>query len=318
MVLAGVVQERRVQEKGVQEEAVLAEGVQKEAVLAQGVQEEAVLAEAVQEGMVHEMGIQDGVNQEGVGVLLSFCEITMVYSNVSIIVVFNIFNTTTAPLSFSPTPAREPKWRPGIRRAHEVRARLPKRHELGAKRAAHALELLCQLDLSAQGLHFKLFDALVHPQHLRLQVKHPLHPSKVEPKIDSHLVDAPQLLDVLLGIQPRPLGRALGLDEPTRLVHPQSLWMHAGKLRSHRDHEHPAVGLHLDMRDTRRRATGPRSLSAAPSKLPCRHRLSPASADCPAPANSLARGLPFITFDSSPTAVRCSSLSCSGTSSVKR
>ena len=79
------------------------------------------------------------------------------------------------------------------------------------------------------------------------------------------------LLDVLLRVQARALGRALGLDQPARLVHAQRLRVHVGELGGDRDHEHAAVGLDLDA------AHGGRAPAPARRRLVRAHRASPPS-----------------------------------------
>ena len=103
-----------------------------------------------------------------------------------------------------------------------------------------------QLDLRAQRLHLELLDAGVHVVDLGLEVEHALDAGEVEAEVGRHLLDAPQPLDVLLGVQARALGRALGLDQPARLVRAQRLRVHVRELGGDRDHEHAAVGLDLD------------------------------------------------------------------------
>ena len=119
------------------------------------------------------------------------------------------------------------------------------------------------------------------------------------------------LLDVLLGVQARALRRALGLDQPARLVHAQRLRVHVGELGGHRDHEHAAVGRDLDARDRSARAPAP--CGAAPasplggsSPLTSRRRAHCAAPrrSCPrAPARTGARaGRRSMTCESSSTA----------------
>ncbi len=65
-------------------------------------------------------------------------------------------------------------------------------------------------------------------------VEHPLDASEVEAELGGHLLDAAQPLDVLLRVQARALGRALGLDQAARLVHAQRLRVHARRARRRR------------------------------------------------------------------------------------
>ncbi len=175
--------------------------------------------------------------------------------------------------------------------------------ELGAEGAAHLLQALGQLDLGVQGLHLERLDAGVHVVDLGLEVEHALDAGEVEAELGGHLLDAPQPLDVLLGVQARATGGALGGDQPARLVGAQGLGVHVCELGGDGDHEHAAVGLDLD--------AGYRFGS---------HDGAPPSAPVPLPAgsNRRARGLPFMTFAKASTADCCSSESESGMSSTKR
>ena len=112
--------------------------------------------------------------------------------------------------------------------------------DLGAQRAAHAREL---------GVHpaLELGGALAHPRHLRarplelaLEPEHGLDPGQVQALVGGHPLDPAQPLDVLVGVEPRVLRRALRRDQPARLVHPQRLRVHLGELGGDRDHEHAA------------------------------------------------------------------------------
>ena len=82
---------------------------------------------------------------------------------------------------------------------------------------------------------------------LGLEREHALDAGEVQPDLGRHLLDAPQPLDVGLGVQPRALRRAARLDQPARLVHPQRLRVHLGELGRDRDHEDAAVGGDVDV-----------------------------------------------------------------------
>src|SRR3989440_266842 len=136
-----------------------------------------------------------------------------------------------------------PLWRP----AHEGRAYVGETHELaaavghrqlGAEGASQLLHLFGQAKLRLQCLHFELLDTHVHALELPLEIEHPLHAGEVESQLGRHLLDAAQLLYILLRAQPRALGRAARLDQPARLVHAKRLRVHVGQLCRHRDHEH--------------------------------------------------------------------------------
>ncbi len=135
-------------------------------------------------------------------------------------------------------------------------------------------------------------------------------PGEIETELGRHLVDAAQLLDILLGVEARALRRALGLHQPTRLVHAQRLRMHVRKLRGNGDHEHAAVGLHLDARDA----------SAAGVELaePSERRVIARSPSCgrppPAPRRVVRGGRRSSPCESCSTAASCSEVSVSGTS----
>ena len=104
-------------------------------------------------------------------------------------------------------------------------------------------------------------------------------PARFMPQLGRHLLDPAQPLDVGLRVQPRALGRALGLDQPARLVHPQRLRVHLGQLGGDRDHEDAAVV--LDAGGDARARGRPSGASRRPSR------------------RIRSRGLPFITFESS-------------------
>src|SRR5947209_6338170 len=138
-------------------------------------------------------------------------------------------------------PSPRPERRAHVGQAHQLSAAVRDR-ELGAERAAHLLELLGQADLRVQRLELELVDAGVHALDLSLQVQHPLDAREVQAELRGHLLDSPELLHVLLGVQAGALRRASRLDQPARLVHAQRLRMHLGELRRDRDHEHAAIG----------------------------------------------------------------------------
>src|SRR6202451_185643 len=116
--------------------------------------------------------------------------------------------------------------------AHELAAAIWNR-ELGAERAAHLLQLLGELYLRVQRLQLELLDPRMHPLELRLLLEHAFHAGEVQSEVGRQLLDAAQLLDVVLRVQSRALRRALGLDQPPCLVHAQRLRVHVRKLRRH-------------------------------------------------------------------------------------
>ena len=118
--------------------------------------------------------------------------------------------------------------------------------------------------------------------------------------------DAPQTLDVLVGVQARPLRGALGFDQAPRLVHPQRLRVHRRQLGRDRDHEHAAIG--RDLNPSAGDAHALRGHQAASCAVPA----------VPAGANSFARGSPFMTSESLSTASVCSGDSEAGTSITNR
>src|SRR5438105_1309379 len=132
--------------------------------------------------------------------------------------------------------------------AHQLAAAVGNR-ELRAEGAAHLLQLLSEVHLRVQRLELERFDARVHALDVPLQVQHALHAGEVQPQLRGHLLDAPELVHVVLGVQARALGRAPRLDQAARLVHAQRLRVHVRQLRRHRDHEHAAVGRHPHARD---------------------------------------------------------------------
>src|ERR1700730_15688124 len=105
------------------------------------------------------------------------------------------------------------QWRSHVGHAHELTAAVGD-HELGAEGAAQLLQLLGQAYLGAQRFQLEGIDTGVHAPDLALEVEHALHAGEVQTRLRGHLLDAPQLVDVLLGVKPRPLGRASGLDQP--------------------------------------------------------------------------------------------------------
>src|SRR5579875_1668219 len=71
-------------------------------------------------------------------------------------------------------------------------------HELSLERAPQRLEFLREPRLRREHLQFELFDTPVHVRNFLLERKHPLDSGEVEPKLDRHLLDASELLDVLV------------------------------------------------------------------------------------------------------------------------
>ena len=67
-------------------------------------------------------------------------------------------------------------------------------------------------------------------------------PAMVEPELGRQPVDQAQALDVSVGVEARPTGRAPGPDEAFRLVHPQRLRVHADEVGGDRDHVARTVG----------------------------------------------------------------------------
>src|SRR5664279_454332 len=149
--------------------------------------------------------------------------------------------------------------------AHDLAAAIG--HELGAEGAAHLLELFGELHLGVQRLDLEVLDSRVHLVDLRLQREHALDAGEVETEVGGHLLDAAQPVDILLGVQARALGRALGLDQAARLVHAQRLRMHLRELGGDGDHEHAAAALDghtCDAGDARTRHRRPPSRPLPP------------------------------------------------------
>src|ERR1700686_1346048 len=163
-----------------------------------------------------------------------------------------------------------PPGRARVHGAHQLRAG-PVRvwHELRTEAAAHLFELFGQLHLRAHRRGLELLDARVQTRNLPLELQHALHAREVQAQIGRHLLDVLEALDVLLRVQARALGRALGLDQALGLVHTQRLRMHLRQLGRDRDHEHPA----------RTRHTHPRHLTLGHDAAA--HRLLPPFADAP-------------------------------------
>src|SRR6202043_1091725 len=210
---------------------------------------------------------------------------------------------------------RQAEGRANVGGAHELSGAI--RDQLRPEGAAHLLELLGEAHLRLECLQLDLLDVRVHALDLLL-----------ETELGCHLLDAPEPVDVLLGVQPGALGRALRLDQPSRLVHAKGLRVHLRELGRDGDHEHAPIGLHLDAGDCGDRARAPATgcrrgggVAACP-----RHQLSPAFADagssCTEPSepfsNRPARGLPPSVLESASTACSCSLLRFSGTSITKR
>src|SRR4051794_37015053 len=176
------------------------------------------------------------------------------------------------------------------RRRHPVLrddvARVLERDQLAAAQLAlDRVDLAGRLGLQLGGPALERVDAAPRALELLLEAQHVLDAGEVEAELVGHLLDAPQALDVLVRVQPRALGRALGLDQPALLVHAQRLGVHLGQLGGDGDHEDPAVA--ADRHGRARRAP---------------HE------------NSLALGSSPITSDSFSTASDCSALSVAGTS----
>src|SRR4051812_13283673 len=119
-------------------------------------------------------------------------------------------------------------------------------HDLGPELAADRLELL---DLGLQLLRPALErgDLPLGALELLLELEDALDAREVHAEL-RELLDPPQALHVAVGVEPRALRRALGLDEPALLVHPQRLGVHLRQLRGHGDHEHAPVARDLDPR----------------------------------------------------------------------
>src|SRR5450759_878592 len=106
------------------------------------------------------------------------------------------------------------EWGASIGGAHQLETTTIGHRQLGAEGAAHLLELLGQVNLGLERFQLDLLDARVHLLDLLLEAEHTLDPREVESELSGHLLDAPELLDVILGVEPRPLGGALRLDQP--------------------------------------------------------------------------------------------------------
>src|SRR3954451_16140668 len=193
------------------------------------------------------------------------------------------------PVAGPPRPAPTP-----LPAAHSDRdqrgARSLIADELRPEGAAHRVELRLHLGDEPLRALLEHLQAPGHALELILELEHALHAREVHPELAGQLLDAAQAVDVALGVQPRALGRALRVDEPARLVHPQGLGVHLGELRRHGDHEDALVLGH------------PPHDAAAP--LASRSRP--------------ARGSPFITLESPSSACSCSGERFFGTSITKR
>src|SRR5215211_1724501 len=169
--------------------------------------------------------------------------------------------------------------------------------ELRLDRPLHRLEprdLLLQLGRTA----LELGDLAPHPLQRSLELEDLLDAGEVHARLGRELLDPAQPLDVRARIEASALGRALRLDQPARLVHPQRLRMHLRQLGGDGDHEDAA--LVVDARGHARASYG--------------HQRPPRAAS----RRIRSRGLPFITLESSCTARRCLSDSLPGTSITKR
>src|SRR5205807_480776 len=123
----------------------------------------------------------------------------------------------------------DPHPHPGLARSERSLRRLVQ-HELALDRAANALDLLLELLPHTLGLALEVAHAPAHPVDLLLELEHLLHSCEVHAQLTGELLDAAQALYVLLRVEARVLGRALGGDQPARLVDAQRLGVHAGQL----------------------------------------------------------------------------------------
>src|SRR4051812_6177944 len=167
-------------------------------------------------------------------------------------------------------------------------------HELVPERLAHLLELLRQLLLDPVRLLLELAHPAAHPLDLLLELEHSLDAGQVHAHLARELLDPAQAIDVLLRVEARVLRRALGADEPARLVDAERLRVHAGELRRDADH-----------------------VDAAP-RVECLAVTPARGHQSTLPVNSRSRGLPFMTSASSSTASFCLRLSERGTSITSR
>ena len=97
------------------------------------------------------------------------------------------------------------------------------------------------VDLRPEG-RLELLHPRPQPPELVLEAQHVLDAGEVEPELRRQLLDQPQPLDVVLGVEPRAARRARGRDEALRLVRAQRLRVHAGELGGDGDHVARAVG----------------------------------------------------------------------------
>ena len=95
-------------------------------------------------------------------------------------------------------------------------------HDLGSRLPAQRLEPF-HLLLELAGPALERGDLAGHRVELLLELEHALDARQVHAQLGGHLLDPAQPVDVGLGVQPRALGRALGLDQATSLVHPERL-----------------------------------------------------------------------------------------------
>ena len=105
------------------------------------------------------------------------------------------------------------------------------RHELGPERAATRSSSSAIRTCACERLGFELLHPRVHRSISLLHVEHALDAGQVQAELGRHLLDAPQPLDVVLRVEARALRRALRLDQPPRLVHPQRLRVHVRRAR---------------------------------------------------------------------------------------
>ncbi len=162
---------------------------------------------------------------------------------------------------------RAPDRHPHRRADQGLRGRLVK-DQLVLHRAPHAVDLGAQLLMHLRGLALERAHAPAHPLHLLLELEHLLHPGQVHPQLGGQALDAAQPLHVVLRVEAGVLGRALGGDQPARLVDAQSLRVHARQLGRHRDHVDPAravLGRHAYLRCESSRSRGLPSITAARS-----------------------------------------------------
>ena len=105
------------------------------------------------------------------------------------------------------------------------------------------------------------------PVHLGLELQHPAHALEVEPGV-VRLLDAAQLVDVLLAVAAAAAAGAGRVEQALALVDAQGLGVHAGQLGGHRDDVHgPGV------RGPSRHLTLPRGRRVPAARPTCGQRL---------------------------------------------